>query len=135
MLILCCIYRLCAFCVSPTYIFTAWEYCFFTVHFRYGVWRYLQIDGRKATSLTSFLFLYPLLIATIRRLVVAQKTLLWKSNVLRVGIPKRLILMVVHMSVRIAGIVGVMMIVSSMIQKKITNYYSGYNQVFINSKI
>ena len=66
---------------------------------------------------------------------MAKKTLLWKSNVQSVGIPKKLILMVVPMSVRIAGIVGVMMIVSSMIQKKITNYYSGYNQVFINSKI
>ena len=27
--------------------------------FGQGVWRCLQIDGRKATSLTSFLFLYP----------------------------------------------------------------------------
>ena len=76
MLILCCIYRLCAFCVLPTYIFTAWEYCFFTVHFRYGVWRYLQIDGRKATSLTSFLFLYPLLTAIVRRLEWRKKVLL-----------------------------------------------------------
>ena len=36
--------------------------------FGQGVWRCLQIDGRKATSLTSFLFLSTLLIATIRRL-------------------------------------------------------------------
>ena len=33
------------------------------------------VHGRKTTSLTSFLFLYPLLTAIVRRLVVAQKSI------------------------------------------------------------
>ena len=39
-----------------------------------------KICGRKATSLTSFLFLYPLLTAIVRRLVVAQRLFAMEEN-------------------------------------------------------
>ena len=39
-----------------------------------------KICGRKATSLTSFLFLYPLLIAIVRRLVVAKRLFAMEEN-------------------------------------------------------
>ena len=49
--------------------------------FGLGVWRCLQIDGRKATSLTSFLFIYLLLIAIVRGLAVAGENAM-KSKLL-----------------------------------------------------
>ena len=60
MLIL-CIYRLRVLCVWSMCVFTAWEYCFFSAHL-IKAFGNAPVHGHKATSLTSFLCLYLLLL-------------------------------------------------------------------------
>ena len=55
MLILCLYVGSALFCALPTYIFTAWEYCFFYVHLIKAFGDAL-VHGRKATK--SHVFFY-----------------------------------------------------------------------------